>query len=699
MPRDKRAVRALLAAVVGCAIAARAGAVVPAGAVRLGTCPDDARLAPLVLAFAPRDPAGLATVLAAQQDPTSPLFRRWLAPAEFGDRFGLPADAYEDAQRWLLEHGFTDVRTSPGRLAIAFGATAGRAAATFGVQLDAYDVGGEMRVAPAGAPVLPAFRGIAPRAVLGLDTFPRVRSHLQVSGIDLLAPADVAVVFGLDTAHAAGITGSGVGIAVLATSDFDDGAVAEFRTVFDLPATAVVKRFAATNPGTTSGTDEALLDIEWSGAAAPGAQITAEIAASNSAIAVGTALMDLVDHDVTPIISISLGQCEAILGSSIANFFDGLFQQAAAQGQSIFVASGDSGADACDPTNAGIGVDAFAASPWVTGVGGTTVDPLFDANGNATGYGGEVVWNDAGGATGGGLSVLFARPAYQMIIAVPAGSGRAVPDVAFPASPAEPGYALVTDAQGHGTVIGGTSASAPLWAGMAALLVQQRGRLGLLNPELYRLGVAQDAGGAAVFHDVTIGNNSFKGVAGFAAGPGYDLATGWGSFDAAALIGAFAGGCTTDAACNDANACTVDRCVVGACASEPAADGTACTPDECVVGACAAGACAMTGGARGDQAVECVLGNHGLADVACTDGTPRAIARQLAQVERVLAHTAGKSGRKATKILRHAGRLLAKALRSVQRNRTLSQTACGAAIADRLAFALAQLQRIEAAGG
>ena len=678
-------------------LSATAHAAVPADAVRRGRCAHDMPVAPLVLSFAPRDPAGLAALMARQQDPRSPDYRRWLTPDDFAARFGTPDAAWTEAQRWLLASGFTDVRPWPGGLAISFRGATRDVERAFGVELYEYDWRGEKRVSPEGVAALPILAGVAPHAVLGLDTFARVRPLAQVNGRNFFAPADIATVFGLGAVHAAGTTGSGVKIAFLALSDFDTSLVADFRRGFGLPPGTVDKRFASAMPATSaSASVEALLDAQWAGAAAPGASILAEIAQSDSSLALIEAVMDVVSHNLAPIVSISLGLCEQDLGQAQAAIFDNLDQQAAVQGQSVLVASGDSGVTDCANLSQPA-VNALAASPSVTGVGGTTVNPLFDASGNATGYGGEVVWNDGGGAaTGGGLSLFFARPGYQTTAGLKSGTTRGVPDVAFPASAANPGYAVVTAPGGQGLILGGTSVGTPIWAGMVALLVQQRGRLGLVNPELYRLGLAQAGGGTAVFHDVTMGNNSAPGVPGFTAGPGFDLATGWGSFDAPVLAGAFAGGCTNDQACADGDACSANHCAAGVCVAARAADGTACDPDECLRGTCQAGTCGSVKGARGEQAVTCVLGNKRFQDLAC-GGTsiPRAVTKRLDRVGAVLSHTStGNSTRK----LRQARRLLVGTFRMVKRNKRLAGTTCRLALQDRIAFALMQLDRIRSAG-
>ena len=158
----------------------------------------------------------------------------------------------------------------------------------------------------------------------------------------------------------------------------------------------------------------------------------------------------------------------------------------------------------------------------------------------------ESVWNDALGAGGGGESVVFARPRYQLAALANPANGRVLPDVSVAASPDNPGFFMVQDGQTR--VIGGTSASAPALASVLALITEQVARasgatgLGQLLPTLYRLGSEQVRGlRAPVFRDVTIGNNAFDGHGGFPAGPGFDLASGWGAPLADALAAAVTG--------------------------------------------------------------------------------------------------------------------------------------------------------------
>ena len=239
-----------------------------------------------------------------------------------------------------------------------------------------------------------------------------------------------------------------------------------------------------------------------------------------------------------------------------------MYAQAAAQGQTVLVATGDGGADDCDDGR-GASVNVLATNPNVTAVGGTALNAVFDGDGNATGYLSENVWNDAKGASGGGPSILFGKPAYQLAPGVPADGKRDVPDVALLASPYTSGYVAVIE--GGEIVVGGTSAAAPNWAGIVALL-NQAGLAegsGALNTRLYAFARQQyAAGGSGPFHDVVAGNNSFDGVTGFNAGVGYDLCTGVGTPDVDLLVRSFvAAACAGD--CNGDGVITIDEVVSG----------------------------------------------------------------------------------------------------------------------------------------
>ena len=296
---------------------------------------------------------------------------------------------------------------------------------------------------------------------------------------------------------------------------------------------------------------ETTLDVEWAHAIAPGAAITVIIGSNDS----GQGLQDncgpvSLEDDVNYAINSHLGQVISIsygaseLGSTtdtpddkaaLRQYFqagDAIFQQAAQAGITVVASSGDDGATNPDGNIGSVelkqpNVGWPASDPYVLAVGGTTltVDPQDST------YGDEIAWNDSVGASGGGLSAIYPEPAYQTRVPNQKllQGKRGVPDVAFPAEDYLvygsffPGQVANDPQWMHWGIVGGTSASAPAWAGLIAIADQMRGQpLGQIQPALYRLG-GKD------MHDVTEGDNTFGGVKGYPAQPGYDLATGWGS--------------------------------------------------------------------------------------------------------------------------------------------------------------------------
>jgi kumamolisin len=275
-----------------------------------------------------------------------------------------------------------------------------------------------------------------------------------------------------------------------------------------------------TNPNSADA--EVLLDIEVAGSVAPGASIAVYFTTNTDQgfqDAISTAVHDTANNP--SVISISWGGPESTWSQTAINSMDSTCQSAAALGITITVASGDNGSTDGETGN---NVDFPASSPNVLGCGGTA---LTASNGQRLS---EVVWNDqasGGGASGGGVSAVFSLPSWQANLGVPASGsagGRGVPDVAGDASPAT-GYQILVD--GEQEIVGGTSAVAPLWAGLIAVLNQQLGaHVGFLNPRLYPLGEAP-------FFDITSGNNGA-----FSAGAGWDPCTGLGSPNGVLLLDA-----------------------------------------------------------------------------------------------------------------------------------------------------------------
>jgi len=275
-----------------------------------------------------------------------------------------------------------------------------------------------------------------------------------------------------------------------------------------------------TNPNSADA--EVLLDIEVAGSVAPGASIVVYFTTNTDQgfqDAISTAIHDTTNNP--SVISISWGGPESTWSQTAINSMDSTCQSAAALGITITVASGDNGSTDGETGN---NVDFPASSPNVLGCGGTA---LTASNGQRLS---EVVWNDqasGGGASGGGVSAVFSLPSWQTHAGVPASGstgGRGVPDVAGDASPGT-GYQILVD--GEQEIVGGTSAVAPLWAGLTAVLNQQLGaQVGFLNPRLYPLGEAP-------FFDITSGNNGA-----FSAGAGWDPCTGLGSPNGVLLLDA-----------------------------------------------------------------------------------------------------------------------------------------------------------------
>ena len=481
------------------------------------------RTQPLLLVLRGRNPLGLERFIARPH-------RRWLDPHEFGRRFGASPRSLRSATRWLRTQGLRVRHRFADRTMIQFDGPPAAVAAAFGVRL----VRAHGRFRSARPPLLHAELGALD--VLGLDgvrAAPRfaVGPAARTTGNRFyISPADFRRIYGLDAPAVAALAGAGQRISIPAIGDADGAAVANFRAFFGLPPTTLHSIVAGQDPGPGDGPfrTEATLDATWAGAVAPAAQI--EVVRGTNLFMI---LARQVNVNPAPVISISLAVCSshAVL-RRLARAADAIFRQAAAQGQTVLVASGDTGAYNCGRRE----VDVLAASPHVTAVGGTEVDPLRDDAGNAVAYGSERAWNTGSTASGGGRSDFFPRPDYQR-----GGRGRAVPDVAAPADdyPIGVGSHVVC-------CIGGTSAAAPAWAGVVALLAEARGQpLGLLNPTLYRLGRSQKHGGPRVFHDVVQGSTGVRvGRAvrpGFTAHRGYDLTTGWGSPDVPALLGALGG--------------------------------------------------------------------------------------------------------------------------------------------------------------
>jgi kumamolisin len=448
---------------------------------------------------------------------------------EFADKYASDPRDFDQLRRFAHQHGLAvdEASSSLARRTIVLRGTASTLERAFGVTLSDYEYAshpGRRYHGYEGAISLPTEHAPIVEAVLGLDAKPIAKPHFrfhdQATGPapQSFNPPQVAQLYSFPT----GVTGAGETIGILelgggyTTNDLNNYFQGLGLTTPNV--TAVSVDGGANAPGDPNGPDgEVMLDIEVAGAVAPGANIAVYFAPNSDQgfiDAITTALHDSANKP--SVLSISWGSAESNWTPQSMTTLDDVCKSAAALGVTITVASGDNGSS--DGVNdGGDHVDFPASSPHVLACGGTELL----ANGTLIAQ--EMVWNDQpqGGSTGGGVSQVFALPTWQAganVPPVPAGGttgGRGVPEVAGDAEPAS-GYNILVD--GQSAIVGGTSAVAPLWAGLVALINQQRGGnpVGFLNPLIYTM--------SAGFNDITQGNNGD-----YNAGPGWDACTGMGS--------------------------------------------------------------------------------------------------------------------------------------------------------------------------
>jgi subtilase family serine protease len=578
----------------------------------LGPAPQGTKLESLSLRFSltPAQQADLTQLLAAQQNPSSPSYHQWLTPEQYGARFGLSSADLAKVSAWLAGQGFTITGTARSSTFITFSGTVAQAQQAFGTSIHSLSLNGEQHISNVTDAVLPAAIAGVLNAVTGLDDFKmkprsRVRSvpvdsasplYTQtVSGVTshYIAPTDFYTIYDFNPLITNSITGIGFTVAVVGQTDPVLADVASFRAAAGLPASVPKTMLFGTDPGTSSAdVDESHLDMEWSGAAAPGATILYAYGVdvftnSLTGLIDGTGL-PANSPPIAPIISSSYGECESAAGTAMLGSINLLLQQANVEGITFVDSAGDTGATDCDTSgiaSEGLAVDFPSSSPFATSAGGTmfsgdvnTPGTYWSTSNGTTGgsalsYIPEQPWNetsatqgglDAGGAGGGGVSAFFAKPAWQIAAVAtapgntPNDASRDVPDIAFNAASNHDGYIVCSQgscANGFLSssntldVFGGTSFVAPTFAGLVAVIEQKLGGtpnkgIGNVNPILY--GLADGPTYSSIFHDITTGNNSVPcsqgtpncpngGSIGYSAGIGYDLASGLGSIDANAL--------------------------------------------------------------------------------------------------------------------------------------------------------------------
>ena len=406
----------------------------------------------LALALPLRDPEGLETLLRRQATPGDPLFKRFLTPAEFADQFGPSADDYARVAGFAKRSGLAVVGTHPNRLLLDVTGTAAQVEAAFGTRLLRYQAhDGRVFRATQSNPAVPSEMLGRLAGIVGLNTAAVRHSHLREQPEEQfvpslapqggtgpkggLAPADFANAYGLAGNPA---VGAGQTLALFELDGYAPADIAAYEAAFGLPSTTLQNVLLDGSRGTPGvSADECTLDIELALAGAPGLSKIIVYEAPNDGL--DATVLDLysriANDNLARQVATSWGAPEDQTDQATLNAENAIFQQMAAQGQSVFAASGDNGA--YDDGSA-LSVDDPGSQPYVTGVGGTSL--TLSAAGAA--YVGETAWSDPtdisfsprGSGTGGGVSKAWPAPAYQSgLISSPA--GRSVPDVALDSDP------------------------------------------------------------------------------------------------------------------------------------------------------------------------------------------------------------------------------------------------------------------------
>jgi kumamolisin len=450
-----------------------------------------------------------------------------LTREEYQARYGADAADVAQVAAFASAHGLTVAQVNPAARTVLLSGRAGDFVQAFQVPLEMYDSPRGRYRGRTGAVNIPADLANIVLSVHGLDNRPQAQAHFRLSRATSLAtsvsytPLQIAKAYNFPAGDG---TGQTIGIIELGGGYMQSDLTSYFSSLkIPAPTVIAVSIDGAQNAptGDPNGPDtEVALDIEVAGAVAPGATIVVYFAPNTDAgflDAINAAAMDTVHKP--SVISISWGGPESTWTPQSLQNYNSALQAAAAVGVTVCVACGDNGSS--DGVSDGkYHVDFPASSPYSLACGGTSLK-LSGSNVSS-----EVVWNDgaSGGATGGGVSDTFPLPSYQAKAKVPPSAnkgkykGRGVPDISGDADPAT-GYQVTAD--GSSFTVGGTSAVAPLWAGLVALLNQGLGKsAGYLNTDLYQtLATTKGA-----FRDITSGNNGH-----FKAAAGWDPCSGWGS--------------------------------------------------------------------------------------------------------------------------------------------------------------------------
>ena len=559
----------------------------------------------LVLKRSPQQESALRQHIQEMHTPGTASYHHWLTPQQFGEQYGPDDQDIQTIESWVESQGFQILKVNPGKQTLEIAGTVGALQKAFHTSIHKYSVNGQTHYANATEPQIPVALAPVLGGFVSLNNF-RLKHYSRYLGsatydtkthqatpqwtlpggtlgnVYALAPEDFATQYDVTPLYKAStpLTGTGQTIAIVNESNINTNFVNNFRTLFGLPASAPQVIIDGNDPGidgdnnpdgSNGASAEAYLDVEWSGAVAPGATIDLVIAGDTSMEnGLYLAAERAVYSNIAPVMSISFGECETNLGPDNL-FLQGLWEQAAAQGITVMVSTGDSGSAGCDDPDSetvaihGLAVNGFASTPFNVAVGGTDfVYPNAAAlatywnstndssNGSLKSYIPEQVWNDSqfgtnllttpGGSISGGSGgpstcgnptldstntevvscAPTPKPSWQVGTGVPADSARDIPDLSlFAANGANGSFYAVCAADGDcqpgGTSVqisgfGGTSVASPAFAGIMAIVNQQYGPQGQADYEFYPLSAKTPT----AFHDITVGTNQMPCTAGTA---------------------------------------------------------------------------------------------------------------------------------------------------------------------------------------
>ena len=500
----------------------------------------------------PRHADQLARFITASSMPGSAFYGRYLSPRQFASTFA-PRLRTRDAVASYWRAAGLEVTPSSNPLVLDVTGTASeveRALHTHFIQFAALD--GQRGYVATSRGVMPAPLATAVAGISGLSSFTRATPRLAANSTRPVLssptacsaataaatarheylPAQIAQGYGVDTALANGFDGSGRKVAVVEFASYYTSDMTSYFNCFGLSNSITKIAVRGGAPSSSASTDgiEVELDMQMIAGVAPGASILDYEHANDANAWVDTFGAIATDHQADTI-SVSWGSCEP---DDNAAAIQPLLMQLAAQGQSVFTSSGDSGSSDCaygaapnvSGTDYSAQVDVPSDSPWVTAVGGLTVSSFSPLTQSV--WGGTCSGYPCGG--GGGFSSDFAHPSWQVGPGTNSSLGRQIPDLSVMA---DPHTGMLTYYSGSWSGVGGTSIGAPLVAAMVAVGAQacSAQRFGLLNPRLYQMAIAGTG-----FNDVTTGTNDIYGIGSYAATTGYDMASGLGSPDPATFL-------------------------------------------------------------------------------------------------------------------------------------------------------------------